>query len=280
MKFTTENYVKNTEEARELLVSRGNRPCTKHTFDKSYLTITSYGFICGSNDKAFVENVCRKELYAYNNDFHEAPKHVLSIEQHEKIASYFGRLSSGKTEIKHYEITVSLKDIIEACKNKGFSIREFSKENKPDFSRYGYKEGYVWVYNPNDDNGSFHDVDYTRKWRYIHELSHALTYDTICTKYDIDKVERGSGALAYDKALIAMDWELEAMRTQFSMLDGVLNNCYISPEQKAREINTLMYDLTIRCLTGEFTNPDEMGFIPNDTFFDWELDSLKRIYNG
>lgn len=176
------------------------------------------------------------------------------------VGSFFGTFDKEQTNIKFYKLgNLSEQSIIEYSEDKGFKLLEFSHETKPDFSKYGYKQGYVWVYNPNQANNSFHDVDYIRKWRYTHELAHALTYEQVLKEFNISKVVRGSGRLSEKEAVISLTWELYTLRKQWDIIEELGGVSIINYNRK-RELLTLLYDLTYRCISGEFANPDLEGF--------------------
>ena len=181
-----------------------------------------------------------------------------------KCYESFGHIINETTNIMFYNLdNLSLNSILDYSNNLDFKIKEFSYENKPNFKdNLSYKNGLVWVYNPNDTNGSFEDVEYTRKWRYIHELSHGLTHTYILDKFNISVINRGEGILSYNDAIIALSWEIETMILQFKILKDL--GVIVSKINQNREINTLFADLVYRCVTGEFTNPDLSGFVPSD----------------
>ena len=196
-----------------------------------------------------------------------------------KCYEAFGTIVDHETDIMFYAIPVSVDKIVEFAADANFDIKEFSYENKPDFTNgLSYAEGLVWVYNPNDNIGSFSSVEYTRKWRYIHELSHGFTHTYILNKFNIDKINRGSGVLSFADAVIALNWEIETMNLQYAVLKGF--GVVVSGLDKNREINTLFADLTYRCMTGEFTNPDLSGFLASDEpLGDWQL-TLSKLYTS
>lgn len=197
----------------------------------------------------------------------------------ENIYKHFGTLSGDETSIIYYDIDITINTIVKFAYNFKYKIREFCPESKPDFRDFGYHNGYVWVFNPNEQHGSFHDVEYTRKWRYLHELAHALSYDRVCRKYEIPFIHRGKGRLEYVDAVICMDWEIEALKTQY-MLMGAMGGTKPTEIQKAMEVNTLAADLIQRCVTGEFSNPDKEGFVPNSTLNIKKIfDVLKEVYD-
>ena len=167
-----------------------------------------------------------------------------------KIIKNFGTLSAKQQSIQFYNINVTTEKIMSFAKLLGYQIKEFSDENKPDFRKYGYDKGYVWVYNPNDKDGAFEDIGYTRRWRYIHELAHAMTYQSILNKYGIIRVNRGQGVLTYNDAVISMDWEISTLNKQHEILEFINNGTKLSDAQKARECNTLSADLIHRCISG------------------------------
>jgi len=196
-----------------------------------------------------------------------------------KCYETFGTIVDHETNIMFYPIDVSLDKIVAFAKERDFDIKEFSYENKPNFvDGLSYAEGLVWVYNPNDNIGSFSSVEYTRKWRYIHELAHGLTHNYILDKFEIDRVNRGSGALGIVDAVIALRWEIETMQVQYAIMKQL--GIGISEANKNREINTLFADLTYRCMTGEFTNPDLSGFLASDEpLGDWK-EKLFKLYES
>jgi len=196
-----------------------------------------------------------------------------------KCYEAFGTIVDFETDIMYYPIPVSIDKIVEFATVANFDIKEFSYENKPDFTNgLSYAEGLVWVYNPNDRAGAFKSSEYTRKWRYIHELAHGLTHSYILDKFNIDKINRGSGVLDFVDAVIALSWEIETMNLQYAILKGF--GVFISEQDKNREINTLFADLVYRCMTGEFTNPDLSGFLAsNEPLGDWK-ETLMKLYES
>ena len=86
MKFTTEHYTKNTREARNLLMDSGYKPYSIGTFDLTYLTITSDGYICGTTPReGFIRSNNLKELYAYEGAFHDTEKSPILCKQRTKL---------------------------------------------------------------------------------------------------------------------------------------------------------------------------------------------------
>ena len=76
MRFTASHYTKNTREARKLLIESGYKPYTTGTFDSTYVTITSDGYIYGTTPReGVISNL--KELYAYDGRFHEVQKSTI-----------------------------------------------------------------------------------------------------------------------------------------------------------------------------------------------------------
>lgn len=196
-----------------------------------------------------------------------------------KCYEAFGKIVDHETDIEFYEIPLSVDTIVDFAKERNFDIKEFSYENKPDFTKgLSYPEGLVWVYNPNDRAGAFKSSEYTRKWRYIHELSHALTHSYILDRFCTNKINRGSGVLGYADAVVALTWEIETMKMQYSILRML--GVDVEEVHQNKEINTLFADLVYRCMTGEFTNPDLSGFIPNgEPLGDWK-ETLILLYKS
>lgn len=179
------------------------------------------------------------------------------------IGSLFGHFGDTPTDIQCYSLgNLTESDIVKYAEAKGYKILEFTHEVKPDFNVYGYKQGYVWVYNPNQADNSFHDVDYTRKWRYIHELAHALTYDQILEDFNIRTIIRGKGLLSMKESVIALTWELHTLSKQWDVIKE-LGGVAVEIEERKREVLTVLYDGMCRCISGEFANPDLEGFVAN-----------------
>jgi hypothetical protein len=148
--------------------------------------------------------------------------------------------------------------------------------NPADFQEYNYGNNTVWIYQPRDPHGSFHDYAYTLPWRVTHEVAHGMTNDMMTEKYG--GVGRRAGALGMETvgpdgrkkdplsvadALRAIEWEVETFKKQREILQEYFGIA-ITDEEFNKENAINLADATYRALTGEFGDPAGMGFIPTD----------------
>ena len=213
-----------------------------------------------------------------------------------EIYSRFGTLSDKDTteQLKLYDLSplIANPEILEELLERyGFTVKYFSfHEDKaagvefviPKLKKQGYKQGVLWIYDPRVAHGSFKDEQYTRAWRITHELGHALSERFIEEKYGPSRRygrlgremigQRGKPPKVVDVNLPplstlegqrAVEWEDTAFRVQRMLLAEL--GLELSDTIFANEYNINISDATYRVITGEFGDPGEYGFLPNDT---------------
>ena len=123
---------------------------------------------------------------------------------------------------------------------------------------------------------------YTRAWRITHELGHALSEQLIQSKYGPSRRygrlgremigQRGKPPKVTDVTLPplsaievqrAVEWEDTAFHIQRMLLNEL--GVTIDDATFAKEYNTNISDAIYRSITGEFGDPGEYGFMPNDS---------------
>ena len=85
----------------------------------------------------------------------------------------------------------------------GFKVEYFSFEDNsanggidfrlPKIKKQGYNRGYVWIYDPVVEHGSFKDIEYTRSWRIFHEAGHGISEMFMEQRYGPSKREGRMG---------------------------------------------------------------------------------------
>lgn len=156
-----------------------------------------------------------------------------------------------------------------------FTIPKFKKEN--------YQTGVVWIYDPRVAHGSFKDEQYTRSWRIVHELGHAITERLMQKRYGDSRREGRMGRtwdairgkpskrqvtveldpLTLNHAQRAVEWEDVSFRVQRMLMEDM--GIEVAPADFGREYNTNIADAIHRVLTGDFGDPGEYGFVPRET---------------
>ena len=147
--------------------------------------------------------------------------------------------------------------------------------NRQQLTKDGYQNDNIWVYDPTDTHGSFNDAEYTKAWRQVHELSHAITEHFMQDKYGDS---RRFGALSFDiknpydpndprtykgltlaEAQRAIEWEDVAFRTQVKLLKEL--GIPVNEKEAIDDWNIAGTDTVVRALTGDFTDPAELGVV-------------------
>lgn len=146
-----------------------------------------------------------------------------------------------------------------------------------DIKEAGYKAGNIWVYDPFDPHGSFNDSLYTKIWREIHELAHAITERIVEEKYGWS---RRFGAMSFDtknpydindhktykaipliQAQRAIEWEACSFIAQVELYKEL--GVHVPKGEADLDFNIAGHDTVVRILTGDFTDPGSLGVIPN-----------------
>ena len=186
----------------------------------------------------------------------------------ETIAINFGRLTGEPTTIKVYDL--DLDRVYRLVTGRGWNVRLFNRDNpKPKGRGYGDRE--IWIYDPSDASGRFHEGErYAFAWRLLHELGHAETEKQAIEAFGPTKRGGRLGAgMTIDNAKQALWWEILAVCEQHAIAQNELG-IRLDRVDLAREINTTLFDGMARIVTGEFLNPDDLGFVPFDTLPSWQ----------
>jgi hypothetical protein len=212
-------------------------------------------------------------------------------ETYGRFGELTGRDTNAEQKIYDLDVLIENPDLVQAVADAyGYKVEYFSFESNPEagvefrlpqLKKKGYKDGYVWIYDPRNSHGSFKGaVEYTRAWRVSHEIAHGVTEKFMQAKYGDSKrygrlgreleVDRGvegkqvkvtERALTLKEAQRAVEWEDVTFRAQRMILEQL--GVKISDAQFAQENNINLADATYRVLTGDFGNPGDFGFLPS-----------------
>lgn len=209
-----------------------------------------------------------------------------------RVYSLFGELTNKNTlpDLKIYDLKPLVDDPskVQAMLDAyGMKVKEFNFNtaspnwHPPNLRKDNYGTGTIWIYDPSEGAGSFHDEAYARAWRIPHELGHAATEAFVQKKYGGSHREGRLGResaldrsspkktrheigrpLTLQEAQRSVEWEDLAFRAQRMLLAD--QGVKISDEAFSREYNTNLADALYRTLTGQFGDPGLRGFAPGD----------------
>jgi hypothetical protein len=181
----------------------------------------------------------------------------------QNIAVNFGTIVNHPTVIKLYDLPL-IERMERLASDHGYNVMMFSAENPKPKGR-GYNQGELWIYDPTDASGRFSEgASYATSWRILHELAHALTEAQAVQAFGPTK--RGGAfptTMTPTNAKQALWWETLAIIKQHELLALELG-IHCDRKALAQELNTTLFDGMIKIVTGDFSNPDELGFIPSD----------------
>lgn len=182
------------------------------------------------------------------------------------ITAPFGNTVPGtKTTLRYYDYRPFEAAIDALAKKHGYEFKFFGgKYGNVDLKRDNYNTGKIMIYDPTPGSGGdFGEEAYTRSWRKIHELAHAMTYGDLNAKYGEG---RRIGKLGHHRtpheARRAVEWEWLTAAKQRQLGESIGH--HVSDEAFARETNTVMADAVHRAVHGTFTEPGDEGFTPHD----------------
>jgi len=182
-----------------------------------------------------------------------------------KFALPYGHVSPGtKTDLLHYKYSGKLPDIEKLVKDHGYkAYYAGGKYGKPDLANKNYNTGHLMIYDPSPDSGaSFGHEEYTRGWRQIHELAHALTYPELNKIYgEGRRIGKLGTHRTLNEALRSVHWEWLAAHKQRELSKQI--GVHLSDADFNKELNTVMHDAVHRAITGKFTEPSEEGYQPH-----------------
>jgi hypothetical protein len=184
---------------------------------------------------------------------------------YQKFAQAYGTVNPGtKSNLFHYDYRSNLPGVDELVAKHGFqTYLAGGKYGKPDLGKRNYTTGHLMVYDPTPaSGGDFGDEAYTKSWRQVHELAHALTLPTINAKYGEG---RRIGKLGIhrtpNEAKRAVEWEWHAAHKQREL--GEQLGIKVPDDVFHKELNTVMHDAVHRAVTSQFTEPSDEGFVPH-----------------
>lgn len=187
------------------------------------------------------------------------------VSTYRQFAIPYGQINPGqKTDLLHYPYQGKLPHIEKLVQDHGYkTYYAGGKYGKPDLANKNYNTGHLMVYDPTPGSGGdFGTEEYTRGWRQIHELAHALTYPELNSIYGEG---RRMGKLGHhrtlNEALRAVHWEWLAAHKQRELSKQI--GVHLKDEDFNRELNTVMHDAVHRAVTGKFTEPSGEGFAPH-----------------
>lgn len=181
------------------------------------------------------------------------------------IAQQYGELKPGvPSDLKFYDYRPYEQGMDKMLKDEGYDVYYAGGQyGKPDLENRNYNTGHLMVYDPTPESGGdFGEEDYTRSWRKIHELSHAMTYPELNEEFGEG---RRIGKLGKHRTLReakrAVKWEWLAAHKQRELGEKLGHR--ISDEEFNQELNTVLHDAIHRAITGKFSAPDAEGFHPS-----------------
>lgn len=182
------------------------------------------------------------------------------------ITAPYGTTTPGtKTNIRFYDYRPFEDQIDALAKKHGYEFKFFGgKYGNVDLKKDNYNTGKIMIYDPTPGSGGdFGEEAYTRSWRKIHELAHAMTYKDLNAKYGEG---RRIGKLGHHRtpheARRAVEWEWLVAAKQRQLGEQIGH--HVSDEAFAKETNTVMADAVHRAIHGTFTEPGDEGFTPHD----------------
>ena len=167
------------------------------------------------------------------------------------IAEKYGNVMSGsKTNLLFYPKLHEAEGAVDNLINKhGFqTFMAGGKHGKPNLKERNYNTGHLMIYNPESGSGGdFGNEDYTRTWRKLHELSHALTYPEVNQLYGEGRRLGKLGTRTPNEMKRTVHWEWLAGHKQKELANQI--GIKIPKADFHREMNTIMHDAVHRGVT-------------------------------
>ena len=189
----------------------------------------------------------------------------VGVSTYKQYALPYGNVQPGSApDLLHYKYHGKLPEIEKLVADHGYkTYYAGGKYGKPDLASKNYNTGHLMVYDPTPESGAnFGHEEYTRGWRQIHELAHALTYPELNKTYGEG---RRMGKLGIhrttNEALRAVHWEWLAAHKQRELSKQI--GVHLSDQDFHKELNTVMHDAVHRAVTGKFTEPSGEGYTPH-----------------
>ncbi len=181
------------------------------------------------------------------------------------VMGHFGTITPGKkSNLKFYRGIDRFHDKIDDhIKQSGHQVYlAGGKHGRPDLANKNYNTKHLMIFDPTEGSGGdFGNEQFTSAWRKIHEKAHADTLGEINKKYGEGRRLGKLGVRTPREMKRAVEWEHLAAHKQRQLMEGLGHK--ISDEDFAKEYNTVIGDAVHRAITGQFTDPHEMGFEPH-----------------
>lgn len=189
----------------------------------------------------------------------------VGVSTYRQFALPFGNVTPGaNSDLLHYKYQGKLPDIEKLVHDHGYkTYYAGGKYGKPDLANKNYNTGHLMVYDPSPaSGGDFGQEEYTRGWRQIHELAHAITLPAVNKIYGEGRRMGKLGThRTMNEALRAVHWEWLAAHKQRELSEQV--GVHVPDETFHKELNTVMHDAAHRAVSGKFTEPSGEGFQPH-----------------
>lgn len=186
------------------------------------------------------------------------------VATYKQFALPYGNVQPGQaSDLLHYPYQGKLPEIEKLVHDHGYkTYYAGGKYGKPDLANKNYNTGHLMVYDPSSANADFGHEAYTKGWRQIHELAHAITYPELNKIYgEGRRIGKLGTHRTTNEALRAVHWEWLAAHKQRELSKQVGVN--IPDHVFHKELNTVMHDAAHRAVTGKFTEPGGEGFTPH-----------------
>jgi hypothetical protein len=179
-----------------------------------------------------------------------------------KAAQPFGNIVKGKgnLESKHYPYQGKSAEIQRLVKDHGFEpFMVGSKHGKPGLNNKNYDTSHLPIHD--SDSGDENHDDYSRSWRHMHELAHALSEPEVNKIYGHGSRNGKLGHhLNSNEALRAVHWEDLTVHKQRELSKKL--GIHIPEEHFNKERNEVLADAVHRVTTGKVSDPNAEGFRP------------------
>lgn len=186
-----------------------------------------------------------------------------TLNTYHAVAQHYGTVRPGDhSNLQHYDYAPHEDKIDKLIAQHGYkTVIGGGKHGPFNLKAHNYNTGHLNIYDPSPESGSsFGDEPYTRSWRKIHELAHAITYPAINAKYGEGRRLGKLGTRTHREARRAVEWEWQVAHKQRELGEQI--GIKIPDEQFHKELNTVMHDAVHRAIHGKFTEPSDEGYHP------------------
>mgnify|MGYP001581330824 CR=1 FL=1 len=175
---------------------------------------------------------------------------------HDLIDGYGNVLHGKRTVLQHVDYRDHEAKIDELAANHGYEFYT----GDTDHANRNFNTGHIYIHPAN--SSTLKAEAYTRSYRKLHELAHALTLEDVNSIYGEGK---RLGRLGHDRSLMeakrAVHWEYLAMHRQRELADSFGH--FMPDEDFHKELNTVLHDAMYRVVTGRIHQSEDEGFDPH-----------------